>query len=86
MLCWFRARRTFRERNCDPVSVENAAGDVTAASHCVVDGRRHGQAGLHPLVDRIADDPIRTGVLDGAEVELSFLGLDSISRRNTSWR
>ncbi len=34
----------------------------------------HGDAGLHPGVDRVADDLVREHVLDRAEVELPLRG------------
>src|SRR5699024_12548407 len=34
----------------------------------------HGQARLHPGVDRIADDPTRAGVLERAQVDLALIG------------
>lgn len=34
----------------------------------------HRQRGLHPGVDRVADDPVRPGVLDRAEMQFAFVG------------
>ncbi len=54
-----------------PVGVEDVAGDVTAVGGSVVE-RGDGEAGLHPSVDGVADDPVREQVLDGAPVELAL--------------
>jgi hypothetical protein len=34
----------------------------------------HGERRLHALIDRVTDDPVRPGVLDGADVELALIG------------
>ncbi len=56
-----------------PVGAVDAAVDVTAADGSVVE-RGDGEAGLHPSVDGVADDPVREQVLDGAPVELALGG------------
>ena len=57
-----------------PVGAVDAAVDVTAADGSVVE-RGDGEAGLHPSVDGVADDPVREQVLDGAPVELALGGV-----------
>ena len=73
-----RVRWNFRDRNCDPRSAWNDAaghaGAVDAASRDGVVQRGDGEAGLHPGVDGVADDPVRVAVLDRAEVELALAG------------
>ena len=53
------------------VGVKDAAGDVASPGDRVVE-RGDSQSGLHPLVDRVADDPVGEHVLDRADVELAF--------------
>jgi hypothetical protein len=59
------------------VGVDYAPGGVDPAGSPVGDGvaqGRHGQAGLHPRVDRVADDPVGVGVLNRTEIQLPFAG------------
>lgn len=39
-----------------------------------VSKRRDGQLSGHPRVDRVAHDPVRAHVFDGAEIKLAFVG------------
>ena len=55
------------------IAVQDAPVDVFTPGHGVVQGG-HGQAGLHPLVDGVAHDPVAEDVLDRAEVQLPFTG------------
>ena len=55
------------------VRVEDASSHILASQDCDLDGL-DGQAGLHPRLDGIADDPVGAGVLDRAEVELALTG------------
>jgi hypothetical protein len=51
--------------------MQNAAGHLRTVDAAMGDGVvqcLHGEAGLHPGVDRVADDPIRVHVLDRAKV------------------
>ena len=52
-----------------------ASGSI-ATRHRVVQGV-HCETGSHPLADRVAHDPAGEHVLDGAEVELALVGLNS---------
>ena len=54
-----------------PVGMQHAAGDVATPGDRVAQGV-HGDAGLHPRVDRIADDPVGEHVLDRAKVKLAI--------------
>src|SRR5271165_934918 len=52
--------------------MQDAAGHAVTSGDGVVEGV-DGDARLHPLVDRVADDPVGKDVFDRAEVKLSFL-------------
>lgn len=54
------------------VGVDNGPGRGPLLD-CIPQGG-HGQRGLHPGVDRVADDSVRVQVLDCAEVELALIG------------
>ena len=41
---------------------------------CGIPQRCHRQGCLHPVIDRVADDPVRPRVLDRAHVELALVG------------
>ena len=56
------------------VRMYGATGHLAAASHRHGEGV-DGQDGLHPVTDRVADDPARPDVLDGAQVELALAGV-----------
>jgi hypothetical protein len=53
--------------------VKDAASDLTAAGDRGLDSGDDNRR-AHPLGDRIADDPVREAVLDGAEVKLVLVG------------
>ena len=55
------------------VRMQDAPGHVAAAGNRVVE-RRNRKAGLHPVIDRVANDPVRVHVLDSAQVQLAFVG------------
>jgi hypothetical protein len=55
------------------IAVQNAPVDVSTPGNSVVEGC-DGQAGLHPCVDRVSDDPLAEDVLDRAEIQLAFAG------------
>src|SRR5665647_400095 len=67
-----KARTNFLDRNCDPRS-EWTTQPVTAAGHRGVQGV-HGELGLHPVADRVPDDPVGEHVLDRAAVDLALVG------------
>jgi hypothetical protein len=56
-----------------PVGVKDAASDLTAAGDRGLDSGDDNRR-AHPLGDRMADDPVREAVLDGAEVKLVLAG------------
>ncbi|GIZ95769.1 hypothetical protein TTY48_03810 [Tsukamurella sp. TY48] len=49
-------------------------GRATAPGHGAVDGVDR-DAGLHPFVDRVSDDPIRIDVFDRAQIQLALAGV-----------
>src|SRR5699024_2167344 len=53
------------------IAVQDASDHVAPPGDGAVQGG-HGQAGLHPGVDRIPNDPARVDVLDRAQVQLPF--------------
>jgi len=53
--------------------VHDAFGSIATARYRVVQGV-HRKVGLHPVADRVADDPAGGHVLDRAEVELPLIG------------
>jgi hypothetical protein len=57
--------------------VHDGGGHLTA-DKCVVEGV-DGQGCRHAGVHGVADDPLGTGILDGAETELAFVGCSLIS-------
>jgi hypothetical protein len=61
--------------------VQNAARYFTAAGYRIVE-RCDCEPCFHALVDRVANDPVRAQVLDGAKIDFAFVGLDSSDRRN----
>ena len=65
------------ERACSElgssVRVHDASGHVTTPDHGVVQGV-YREACLHPVADRVADDPAGEYVFDRAEVELALVG------------
>ena len=54
--------------------MKDAAGYVAAAAGDGQLDRGDDEPGLHSRVDRVADDPVGEQVLDGAAVELAFVG------------
>jgi len=55
--------------------VHDAASDVSTLGGAPRDGvveRRDRESGLHPRVDRVADDPVGVDVLERAQVELAL--------------
>lgn len=70
---WYRrnAARNFLERKLRPsIAVHDAAGHITAAGHSHGE-RINRDRGLHPITDRVADDPVGPDVLDRALVQLA---------------
>jgi hypothetical protein len=60
-----------------PARVHYASGSrgrAAARGHGTVDGVNR-DAGLHPLVDAVSDDPIRVDAFDRAQVDLAFAGM-----------
>ena len=55
------------------VRVDHTAGHVRAPGDGVAE-RSHSEPGLHPRVDRVADDPVGVDVLKRADVQLPFTG------------
>jgi len=53
--------------------VDYAPGDIPAAGERVLEGL-DGQPGLHPVRDRVSDDPAGGDVFDRAEVKLALPG------------
>jgi hypothetical protein len=66
-------RRPLESALRSAIRVNDATSHVTAHRDGVAQ-RAHGQLGLHPRVDRVADDPVGVDVLDRAEVELALAG------------
>lgn len=57
--------------------MNDAAGHLEPDRSSVRDGvleRLDGEAGLHPVADRVADDPVAETVLDRAAVQLARTG------------
>lgn len=55
------------------IGMQNAPGGLLTSGNGVVQGR-HGEAGLHPRVDVVTDDPPAEDVLDRIEIQLPFPG------------
>ena len=70
-----RAFRKRLERNClgPAVGMHDHPGGPASVGHCHLE-RVDGDPGLHPRVDRVADDPVGEHVLDRAQVDLALAG------------
>ena len=55
------------------IAVNHTTGDISAHRDGVAQ-RVHGQAGLHPRVDRVPDDLVREHVFDRAEIKFALCG------------
>ncbi len=53
--------------------MNHAPSDRASPGHCRFEGG-HSAPGLHPIADRVADDPVRVDVLDRTQIELALIG------------
>ena len=75
----------FRDRNCDPRSECRMQPATSPRRATALSSAATARRAFIRDVDRVADDPVRVHVFDGAEVELAFVGpvLGDVGRATT---